>query len=203
LNGEEGTLREHSEGVYFATGNKNKYLEAARVADAFGVALKHLNIEKCEIQSRNLTEIASYAAQRAAAVAHKDVVAEDAGFFVRQLGGFPGPYSSYVFDTLGVDGILRLMRNSTHREASFQAAVAFYARDLRPISFVGVVKGRVTNTPRGRNGFGFDPIFAPKNGDGRTFAEMSTKEKNLYSHRAHAFTKFCKWFASRRQEAST
>jgi XTP/dITP diphosphohydrolase len=203
LNGEEGTLREHSQAVYFATGNKNKYLEAARIADAFGVSLRHLNVEKCEIQSRNLTEIASFAAQQAAAASHRGVVAEDAGFFVRELGGFPGPYSSYVFDTLGVDGILRLMRNSTHREASFRAAVAYCTRDQRLTCFVGVVRGRVTTRPRGRNGFGFDPIFIPKNGDGRTFAEMSTEEKNFYSHRAQAFTKFCKWFASRRQQGSS
>jgi XTP/dITP diphosphohydrolase len=194
-------LRESSHSVYFATGNKSKYLEAKRIADAFGVDLRHLKVEKCEIQSRNLTEIANFAAQHAAAAAHRCVVAEDAGFFVRELGGFPGPYSSYVFDTLGVDGILRLVRNSKHREASFRAAVAYCAQDQSTISFVGVVRGIVAARPRGKYGFGFDPIFVPQNGGGRTFAEMSAKEKNLYSHRAKAFSKFCKWFASGQHRA--
>lgn len=191
-------MRELRRSVYFATRNKNKYLEAARIANAFGVVLKHLSLEKQEIQSQSLTEIASFAAKRAAESARKDVVAEDAGFFVRDLGGFPGPYSSYVFDTVGPGGILRLMRNAKSREASFQAAVAYCEPSRRPICFVGIVRGSVAERPRGLHGFGFDPIFVPRKVDGRTFAEMSTEEKNLYSHRAKAFTKFCKWFAANR-----
>jgi XTP/dITP diphosphohydrolase len=184
--------------VYFATQNKNKYLEAARITAAFGVDLKHLSIEKQEVQSEKLTEIASFAAMRAAESAHKDVVAEDAGFFVQALSGFPGPYSSYVFDTVGIRGLLRLLQNVNKREASFQAAVAYCQPGIRPVCFAASVRGVVAQTPRGSHGFGFDPIFVPLEGDGRTFAEMNTDEKNVYSHRAKAFTKFCKWFASTR-----
>jgi XTP/dITP diphosphohydrolase len=192
-------LREPRRSVYFTTGNESKYLEASRIAAAFGVVLKHLRLEKQEIQSQSLTEIASFAAKRAAESTRRNVVAEDAGFFVRGLAGFPGPYSSYVFDTLGVEGILRLMHNAKSREASFRAAVAYCAPSQQPICFTGVVAGTLALRPRGLHGFGFDPIFVPREGDGRTFAEMSTKEKNLHSHRAKAFTKFCRWFASGQQ----
>ena len=183
--------------VYFATENRNKYVEAARISALFGVTLKHLNVEKKEIQSQKLTEIASFAAKQAAEAANKGVVVEDAGFFVRGLGGFPGPYSSYVFDTVGWEGILKLMHGVRNRAAYFEAVVAYCQPGKRPICFTGNVKGAVRIGARGSYGFGFDPIFVPM-GDQKTFAEMSADEKNLYSHRARAFTKFCKWFRSSR-----
>jgi len=189
-------LTEHKRTVYFATENRNKYIEAARIAASFGVTMKHLNLEKKEIQSQELTDIASFAAKQAAESTRKSIVVEDAGFFVRALGGFPGPYSSYVFHAVGCEGILKLLRSVTNREASFEAAVAHCEPGQRPICFTGRVKGAVTRRAKGTNGFGFDPIFVPR-GNQRTFAEMSTDEKNLYSHRARAFTRFCKWFASR------
>jgi XTP/dITP diphosphohydrolase len=189
-------LRERKPSVYFTTANKNKFLEAVRIASAQGVVLKHLRIEKLEIQSQNLSAIASFAAERAAESTGRNVVAEDAGFFVEELGGFPGPYSSYVFGTLGIEGILSLMHNVRNRKASFQAAVAYCSPGQPPICFKGAVRGTLASKPKGLYGFGFDPIFVPREGDGRTFAEMKTKEKNLYSHRAKAFTKFCKWFSS-------
>ena len=184
--------------VYFATGNKHKYLEAARIASSLGVSLKHLNLEKQEIQSQNLTDIASFAAKQAAETTGKEVVAEDAGLFVRALDGFPGPYSSHAFNTIGIRGILRLMQGARNREASFQAAVAYCEPSKRAIWFKGAVEGDLTLRRRGLNGFGFDPIFAPRQGNGRTFAQMTTKEKNLYSHRAKAFSEFCKWFSAKR-----
>jgi XTP/dITP diphosphohydrolase len=197
-----GILKGLSQTVYFATTNRGKFIEAAQVALRFGIKLKHLRIEKLEIQSNDLTAIASFAALEAARSMRRVVVSEDAGFFVNALGGFPGPYSSYVFKTLGTSGILRLMENGINREASFQAAVAFCTPKTRARCFTGVVDGLVSKRPRGTNGFGFDPIFIPRQGDGRTFAEMTTEEKNALSHRAVAFAKFSKWFIAKRTRFS-
>lgn len=195
-------MREDKRSVYFATGNRNKYLEAARIAAAFGVVLKYLNLEKREIQSEKLTAIAAFAARQAADLTGKNVVVEDAGLFVKGLSGFPGPYSSYVFDTIGVEGILKLLRNVKNRGASFQAVVAYCEPGRRPVCLAGKARGTLTKTARGSHGFGFDPIFVPT-GSRRTFAEMDISEKNLYSHRTKAFTSFCKWFArSRSSETS-
>jgi XTP/dITP diphosphohydrolase len=183
--------------VYFVTGNKGKFTEAAKVASDFGVTLKHLRLEKREIQSEDLDEIACFAAKDAADASGRMVVAEDAGFFVKALAGFPGPYSSYVFKTTGILGILKLVERRKDRSAFFQASVAFCAPGKRPKSFSGRVYGLVSTKPKGTQGFGFDPIFIPKRGDGRSFAQMTTEEKNALSHRASAFAKFCKWFLSR------
>jgi XTP/dITP diphosphohydrolase len=126
----------------------------------------------------------------------RPVVAEDSGLFVDSLDGFPGPYSSYVFRTIGNRGVLRLLPLPGKRGASFQAAVAYCTPGSDPVGFSGSVNGVVARYPRGIHGFGFDPIFIPEEGDGRTFAEMSTQDKNLLSHRSRAFTKFFKWFVT-------
>jgi len=62
---------------------------------------------------------------------------------------------------------------------------------------VGKVKGKICSELRGDAGFGYDPIFVPSEGDGRTFAEMNLTEKNMYSHRARALNLFAKWYSSR------
>jgi len=183
--------------LYFATHNRSKYLEAAKIVGSFGIHLKQLNVEKEEIQADNITAIASHAATEATKSAHHNVVAEDAGFFVEALGGFPGPYSAYVFRTLGTRGILKLMRGERNRNASFMAALAYCQSGRRLYCFNGVVRGVVSKVPKGTRGFGFDPIFIPLKGDGRTFAEMNIEEKNAISHRAKAFRQFSRWFCSR------
>ena len=186
-------MREAKSQIYFATQNEGKFLEAARIAESFRINLRHLNLEKEEIQASRLSDIANFAALQAARSANRGVVADDSGFFVKALHGFPGPYSSYVFDTIGLQGILKMMRGATNRGAYFQAAVAYCAPKRRPICFTGIVNGIVAQRPKGTHGFGYDPIFIPSEGDGRTFAQMKIDEKNLFSHRARAFTAFCKW----------
>jgi len=179
--------------VYFATGNKGKYIEAAGIAAEFGVMLKQVNRHKVEIQSDDLTEIATFAANEASEATQRPVVAEDSGFFVHALNGFPGPYSSYVHRTIGSQGILSLMRSMRNRGAHFQAVVAFCIPKAQPVCFSAVVTGTVSRRMRGKHGFGFDPIFIPNGGNGRTFAQMDTDEKNMLSHRARAFRRFFSW----------
>ena len=180
--------------VYFATKNERKFHEAARVAAEYGIALTQLNLEKHEIQSDDLRIIASVAAQQVLQESNVEgVVAEDAGFFVEALNGFPGPYSAYAYRKIGVDGILKLLQASDRRNASFASAVAYYDKWKCSACFEGTVQGRVSLLPKGLLGFGFDPIFVPLEGGDRTFAEMETSEKNKFSHRAQAFSKFFKW----------
>ena len=181
--------------VYFATGNKGKYAEAAEVAEVFGIRLKQLKFNKLEIQSSKLEDIASYAARHASSVTKRAVVAEDAGLFIDALEGFPGPYSSYVYTTLGWGGILRLMEQAKRRRAHFQAVVAYSSPGNQVRCFSGIVNGTISRKARGKGGFGFDPIFIPL-GSRETFAELSVTEKNRFSHRSKAFMKFFRWFMS-------
>ncbi|MBS7610771.1 XTP/dITP diphosphatase [Candidatus Bathyarchaeota archaeon] len=179
--------------LFFATKNKGKFREAKLVFESLGLKLTMLGIDKIEIQSDSLEEVASYAARELAERLNLKVIVEDAGLFIRSLNGFPGPYSAYAFKTIGLNGILKLMDSVNDRYAYFLSIVA-YAEPEKPVKiFQGKVEGSITYEPRGSEGFGFDPIFQPLKADGKTFAEMTGKEKNRFSHRAEAFRKLALW----------
>jgi XTP/dITP diphosphohydrolase len=91
------------------------------------------------------------------------------------------------------------MAGEVDRRAEFRSAVGYCEPGGRPEIFSGVVEGTISLEVRGSLGFGFDPIFSPREGDGRTFAEMSTSEKNNFSHRAKAIEAFFRWYKQRKK----
>jgi len=181
--------------IFFATGNIMKVEEAEKILKEFDISLLHLPMKLLEIQSEDLEKIAVFSAQKAWEEQEKPLFVEDAGLFVEELNGFPGPYSSYVFKTISNKGILKLMSQSRDRTAHFQSVVAF-CNGEKTVTFKGEVWGKISREPRGTHGFGFDPIFIPDEGDGRTFAEMDISEKAAISHRTRAFKKFGEWLKS-------
>ena len=113
------------------------------------------------------------------------IMVEDSGLFVDVLGGFPGVYSSYVHFTVGIEGILKLLEEKNDRSARYISSIAFW--DGEHIHSVqGQCVGRISIEPKGDAGFGYDPIFIPEAGDGRTFSEMDMTEKLDLSHRTMA-----------------
>lgn len=182
--------------AFFVTGNVHKFNEARKILAEYNIATAMLNLEAVEIQDDNVESIAKASVEDATKKSNLPVFVEDAGLFVKALNGFPGPYSSYVFRTVDTKGILKLMQNEKKRDAYFLSVVAFSSpqEQLEPKCFQGMVEGKITYEERGKQGFGFDPIFQPYGGNDKTFAEMTTQEKNKYSHRAQALRKFAKWY---------
>ena len=178
--------------IYFATTNQNKFREAEKIFSFYGLKLEHLKLKTIEIQSESLEEIALNSLNQVLSKCRLPVFVEDSGLFVKALNGFPGPYSSYVFKTVGFEGILRLMKGVKDRNAYFLSVVAFGSPNHKPKIFVGRVYGRIALKAKGLNGFGFDPIFQPGNLK-KTFGEMEVKEKNRYSHRAKAIKRLVGW----------
>jgi XTP/dITP diphosphohydrolase len=191
---EEGRDLPKEKFIYFATGNLHKFEEIQLILREFGVTTAILNVKSLEIQSDDLEEIARTSVLHVVAAQRLPVIVEDAGLFIGVLKGFPGPYSSYVYRTIGLKGILRLLEKEDDRNAVFRSVIAFCRPGETPKSFTGIVRGSISTIERGTHGFGFDPIFIPLDCDGRTFAEMATIEKNLYSHRAQAARKFAEWY---------
>jgi XTP/dITP diphosphohydrolase len=182
--------------VFFATGNVNKFNEARRVLAGYGIAVGMLRVKTAEIQSANLKEIAQTSAQDAFKRCHLPLIVEDAGLFIDALNGFPGPYASYVYKTIGNKGLLKLMENVEKREATFKSAIAYHDSLGETLCFEGKAAGEITTQERKKNektAFGFDPIFQPS-GSAKTFAEMTLEEKNHFSHRAKAVRKFAEWY---------
>jgi XTP/dITP diphosphohydrolase len=180
---------------YFATHNAHKLEEADAALATMGISIKKLDqeFEKIEIQHPSLEEIARTALSVIVRTVSENVFVEDSGLFIHELNGFPGPYSSYVHETIGVDGVLKLMDGAKNRKAEFRSAVAF-AKDSKILAvFASVAEGTIALKTRGEAGFGFDPIFQPI-WTNKTFAEMSMSEKNVYSHRSKALKKLGFWY---------
>lgn len=179
--------------LYMVTGNSSKVREASAIIESEGapVRLVQAGVRKLEIQSDRLEDIALHSARAAYSQLGRPVISEDSGLFIEALKGFPGPYSSYVYRTIGVEGVLRLMSGVRHRRACFRASIALVAGGLEKL-FLGEACGRISEEPRGEGGFGFDPIFVPE-GHSRTLAEMSVHEKNMVSHRGMAFRRLAGW----------
>ncbi|MDH3341852.1 MAG: RdgB/HAM1 family non-canonical purine NTP pyrophosphatase [Nitrosopumilus sp.] len=173
--------------LFFVSSNDHKYLEAKNILESFGIKLGFLKSDLEEIQSSSLDEIASRKAKDAFSKFKKPVIIEDDGLFINSLGGFPGPYSSYVFKTIGNDGILNLLRNN--RKAKFVSIITYCDRTILQ-SFDAKLDGIISKSQKGK-GWGYDPIFIPKNSK-KTFAEMD--EKNQLSHRYKALKKFSNWY---------
>lgn len=157
------------------------------MAEKFSIQIEWLKMEYEESQGFELEEIAKKSAEILSKVIKDPFFIEDSGLFIEALNGFPGPYSSYVFKTIGNKGILKLMDGISNRKAYFKAVIAYF--DGKTIqTFDGIVEGEIATEIRGNKGFGFDPIFLY--GD-QTFAEMG-EDKNLVSHRRRALEKFFK-----------
>ncbi|MFC3957822.1 RdgB/HAM1 family non-canonical purine NTP pyrophosphatase [Halovivax cerinus] len=184
--------------IRFVTGNEGKVREARAYFD--GIAdVEQVAYDYDEIQAAELEAIA----RRGAVEAYRElggddpVVVEDSGLAIDALDGFPGPYSAYVEDTLGIERVWQLAADEENRRARFRSVIAYASGDPADPdveTFVGTVAGTIVS-PRGEGGFGYDPIFAY---NGTTMAEMDTEAKNAISHRGRAFAAFAEWFAEER-----
>ena len=182
--------------AYFVTSNIHKFQEARYILSEYKLATAKLSIEAVEIQDDSLENIAKFSARDAIKNCGLPVFVEDAGLFVKALGDFPGPYSKYVYNTIGLKGVLKLMKNIDNRNAHFMSVVAFGSPDEQTTCFIGKVKGKLSLEERGISSFGYDPIFIPSDCDDRTFAEMKLTEKNRLSHRGKALRKFALWYSA-------
>jgi XTP/dITP diphosphohydrolase len=182
--------------IFFATSNFHKFNEARKILAEHGIATAMLRIEVPEIQDDDLENIAKASALSAMEKAHLPLIVEDAGLFIEELNGFPGPYSKYVLQTIGMNGILRLLEGKNDRRACFKSAVCYCSPKGVLRSFCGVAKGKIAQNIRGNRGFGFDPIFLPDKNPAMTFGEMPIEKKNKISHRSRALRKFAEWYRS-------
>ena len=123
-------------------------------------------------------------------------VADDTGLEVDALGGAPGVYAARYAgeDATYADNVAKLLHalaalpdEGGERRARFKTVALTAFPDGSEVWAEGVMEGTIATAPRGENGFGYDPVFVPAGGDGRTFAEMAPAEKDAVSHRGRAF----------------
>ena len=179
-----------------ATANPDKAAEIRAILGGVGVELqpRPLDVPDVEETGETLLENARLKAAALAEATGEPAVADDTGLLVDALGGAPGVRSSrYSGEHASyADNVAKLLDALTGvpsgaRTARFETVAVVRWPDGREVVARGAVAGSITVEPAGTGGFGYDPVFAPDEGDGRTFAEMTHEEKNALSHRGRAF----------------
>ncbi len=185
------------ETIFIASGNQHKIQELRQVLKPLGIELKStLDYPDAEEVDEDQPDLEGNALKKARYWHQKTglpALADDTGLEVDALNGEPGVYSArYAGEHAtyrdNVDKLLYELTNAENRKARFRTVIAFVT-DKDEHIFEGVCEGAITKVAKGSKGFGYDPIFKPA-GYEKTFAELSSEEKNKISHRGLAVQKF-------------
>lgn len=127
--------------------------------------------------------------------------ADDTGIEVDALDGAPGVHTARFAGEdcdpqANVSLLLERMKGVTTRDARFRTVIACVDASGKVHSFEGEARGKIALERCGNAGFGYDPVFVPEDGDGRSFAQMDSDEKNAISHRGRATKKFLEFLES-------
>lgn len=131
-------------------------------------------------------------------------LADDSGIEVDALNGEPGVHSAHFGaakeglsqDAANRKKLLESLKGKSNRKARMRAVLVFMVEGLHLVA-EGVCEGSIAEKESGNGGFGYDSVFIPEGGDGRTFAQMSQDEKNALSHRHHAVAELVRQIAER------
>ncbi len=188
--------------LVFATNNPNKLKEVQEMLPNTIelLSLSDINcydeIDETEMSLEgNATLKADYITQKYG----YDCFADDTGLEVESLNGKPGVYSARFAgepsnSENNMQKLLTELKNKSNRNAQFRTAVSLNINDANFL-FEGICKGAILEKKQGEKGFGYDPIFKPENNT-NSFAEMSSEEKNIISHRGIAIKKLVSFLSS-------
>lgn len=184
--------------LVLATANPDKAREITEVLRDAGLAIELLprpfDLDEVDETGDTLEANARLKAVALCDATGLPALADDTGLEVDALGGGPGVRSARFAgdDVTYADNVHKLLDAladvpAGDRTARFATVAIARFPDGREIAAIGTVEGTITTDARGAGGFGYDPVFTPVEGDGRTFAEMSAAEKHAVSHRGRAF----------------
>ncbi|MGD0284863.1 MAG: RdgB/HAM1 family non-canonical purine NTP pyrophosphatase [Acidimicrobiales bacterium] len=179
-----------------ATANPDKAAELGAILeeeldDLVELVARPQGVGEVEETGESLEDNARLKAVALVAATGEAAVADDTGLEVVALGGAPGTWSARFAGEAAtyadnVAKLLAVLEGEIDRRARFRTVVVCRFPDGTEIIGEGVVEGEIVPVPRGFGGFGYDPVFVPEGGGGRTFAEMSPAEKHELSHRGLA-----------------
>ena len=187
--------------LVFATHNQNKLKEVQRLLPPNFEILSLDDIGCKEDIPETADSIDGNAIQKAEYVKkhyNYECFADDTGLEVDALSGAPGVYSARYAgeeknEAANMTKLLKELENTNNRKARFKTVIALKMND-HEILFQGICPGEIIRSPRGKKGFGYDPVFQPE-GNSRTFAEMEMSEKSQLSHRGKAMGQLIKYLS--------
>ena len=184
--------------LVLASANRDKAAEIAAILTAAVPGLDLIprppDVPDVDETGTTLLENARLKAAAIASATGQPAVADDTGLLVDALDGAPGVYSARFAGegATYADNVAKLLAElagvpAERRTARFETVALVRWPDGREVAATGAVDGVIAADARGTNGFGYDPLFVPAEGDGRTFAELTAEEKHALSHRGRAF----------------
>ncbi len=189
-----------------ATANAHKAEEMRAVLGGLGIDLieRPADVADVDEDADTLEGNALLKARALVEATGLPAVADDTGLFVAALEGRPGVFSArYAGENATYEeNVVKLLGEleglgEAQRGARFRTVVVVAYPDREPLVVDGLLEGFISSERRGGQGFGYDPVFVPVDGDGRTLAEMSPEEKNAISHRGRALRKLVDVLAQR------
>lgn len=178
--------------LVLATANPDKAREIADALSGFELVPRPDDVPDIDETADTLEGNARLKAEALCKATGEAAVADDTGLEVEALDGRPGVYSSRYSgpNATYADNVSKLIREldgAENRRARFRTVALVSFPDGSEVLAEGTVDGRIAPEARGDEGFGYDPVFVPDDGDGRSFAEMTLAEKQQVSHRGRAF----------------
>lgn len=189
-----------------ATANPDKAREIEEILSPIGITLLARPTEVPDVveDGETLEDNALLKARALVDATGRAAIADDTGLFVDALGGAPGVLSArYAGDHATYADNCRKLLAELHgvamsdRTARFRTVAAVAYPDGSWFVVDGEVEGLIAETESGSNGFGYDPLFMPETGRGRTMAQLSSDEKHALSHRGNAFRALAEALADR------
>lgn len=181
--------------IVFATNNENKLKEIRHILGDSFTLLSLVDLKINEDIPETQPTLEGNAMQKARYIfnmVNMNVFADDTGLEIESLDDLPGVSSARFAGEAknsdeNIEKVLSMMGSAENRNARFRSVIALIFEGKEYL-FEGIVNGHILSEKKGKEGFGYDPVFVPE-GETRTFAEMPLDEKNLISHRARAFEK--------------
>lgn len=164
--------------IVYVTGNKSKLYSAKQILEPLGFEVDNVKMDTTEIQANTVEEVAIHSAKEVSEKLKCSVLKNDTGLFVDALGGFPGPYTHYVDETLDEDGLLKLLDGVDNRKACFIEAFAYCEYGKEPVVFKSITNGVIAQEKSGEYGWSWDYIFIP-DGYEKTMANYPDEERCL------------------------
>ena len=186
--------------LFIATTNSHKVSEISTILHEYGISLEQQGLDIIEPDFNSIEEIAKTKAEQAFAKLKKPVIAEDTGVYFLAYHSFPGVFAKRVYEGIGFDGLLLLIRHAKHKRARFGTAICYCDGKTTKV-FSGYLDGtllsRAVSVDKDR--LPYEKLFVPK-GYPKALVDIEIREKNKISHRAKATRKLAKWLLGRKKK---
>ena len=184
--------------IYFATTNKAKIQSLENDLKDLDIKVEPVNMEIPEIRADETRDVAREKVLYAFDKIKKPCVAQDGGFYIPALKGFPKSYAKFVLNTIGIEGLLKLIEGK-NRKCEFRDTFAYFDSNLKkPVLFEAITRGTIAKESRGeakeRHWSELHKIFIPQNAK-KTFSEMTLAEMNKYRNNGNEWcgVKLANW----------